>query len=80
MKYPLDLGDRVAVEESFMTKGDDRFGFGAIEVAARIGDYTVSSAVHWSRNFLTDDAMKGNCRRNRRQGHQGRTIGGESAN
>jgi hypothetical protein len=29
MKYPLDLGDRVAVEESFMTKGDDRFGFGA---------------------------------------------------
>ena len=79
-KYPLDLGDCVRVEESFMTEWDDRFGLGAVEMAARKGDHAVSSCMHWSRNLLTDDAMKGNCRWNRRQGHQRRTIAGEGAN
>ena len=80
MKDSLDLGDGVRVEERFMPKRDDRFRFGAVEVAARIDDHAVGSCVHWSGNFLTDDAMKGNCRRNRREGHQRRTVGGERAN
>lgn len=54
-KYPLDLGDCVRVEKGFMTKRDDRFRFGAVEMAARIGDHAVGSSVHWSRSFLTND-------------------------
>jgi hypothetical protein len=79
-KYSLDLGDPVGVEKGFMTKGDDRFRFSAIKVAACIGDHAIGSCVHRTRNFLTDDAMKGNCRRNRGQGHQRGTIGRERAN
>jgi len=59
-----------------MTKRDNRFRFRAIEMATRIGDYAIGPCVVLSRNFLIDDAMKGNCRRNSRQGHQRRTIGG----
>ena len=40
-KYPLDLGDRVRVEESFMTKRDNRFRFRAMEVATRVGDHAI---------------------------------------
>ena len=50
-KYPLDLGDRVRVEKSFMTKRDDRFRFGAGEMAARIGDHAVGSSVQLGPEF-----------------------------
>jgi len=75
VKYPLDLGDGVRVEERFMTKRDDRFGLGAVEVAACIGDHAVVSRLPRADIYLADDAVKGNRRRNLCQGHKHWAVG-----
>src|SRR5262245_42923373 len=75
VKYPLDLGDRVGVEEGFVTEADDRFGFRAIKMAARVGDDAVVSRLPRADIYLADNAVKGNRRRNLCQGHKHRAVG-----
>jgi hypothetical protein len=75
----FDFVDGIRVEEGFVAVTDDQFGFRAVEVTARIGNDAVVPTVRWAGILLADDVVKGNCGRNRCQGHERRSVDGHQA-
>ena len=79
MEDAFDFGDGIGVEEGFVAVANDQFGFRAVEVAARVGNDAVGPRMRRPGIYLADNVVKGNCWRNRGQGHERRAIGGERA-
>jgi hypothetical protein len=79
MEDAFDLGDGIGVQKGFVSEANDGLRFGAVEMAAGVGDDAVMSRLPRADIYLADDAVKGNRRRNLCQGHNGRAVGRKRA-